>query len=131
MPSYALLPRLFRFAGVGIVVAGVFMGLNWVLDPVVGKQAAFLLAYPPALVVHFSLNRWWTFAYREKVTGRQVGEYLAMVAITFLLQWLVFAALARWTRLPGWIEAGVANVAQTAISFLFMQIRIFGRRSSP
>jgi putative flippase GtrA len=121
-----LLPKLLRFAIVGIIVAGVFMGLNWLLAPAVGKQAAFLLSYPPALAVHFWLNKWWTFASRGGATRRQIGEYLVMVAITFLLQWAVFNALSRWTRLPGWLEAGLANVAQTAISFLFMQARIFG-----
>jgi putative flippase GtrA len=130
MPSRTLRQKLLRFAAVGVVVAAVFMGLNWVLGPAVGKQAAFLLSYPPALAVHFCLNKWWTFSSREAVTGRQVGEYLAMVAVTFLLQWAVFTALSRWTRLPAWLEAGLANVAQTAISFLFMQARIFGNRSN-
>jgi putative flippase GtrA len=94
----------------------------------VGRQAAFLLSYPPALAVHFGLNRRWTFASREAVTGRQVGEYLGMVGITFVLQWSVFTALSRWTRMPGWAEAGLANIAQTAISFVYMQLRIFGER---
>jgi putative flippase GtrA len=126
MSSRALLTKLLRFAVVGLLVAAVFMGLNRLLGPAVGKQGAFLLSYPPALAVHFWLNRWWTFTSRTAVTGRQVGEYLGMVAITFVLQWGVFNALSRWTQLPGWLEAGLANVAQTAISFVFMQLRIFG-----
>jgi putative flippase GtrA len=128
MPSRALLMKLLRFGAVGVVVAGVFMGLNRLLDPVVGKDAAFFLAYPPALAVHFCLNKWWTFDSRTTVTRRQLGEYLAMVAVTFLIQWTAFKALSRWTRLPGWLEAGLANVAQMAVSFLFMQVRIFGVR---
>jgi putative flippase GtrA len=125
MLSRVLVIRLARFAAVGVAVAAVFMGLNWLLGPWVGKQAAFLLSYPPALAVHFCLNKWWTFSDRKTVTRRQIGEYLAMVGVTFLLQWSVFTALARWTTLPAWLEAGLANVAQTAISFLFMQARIF------
>jgi putative flippase GtrA len=128
MPSRALIAKLLRFAMVGLAVAGVFMGLNWLLEPHVGKQAAFLLSYPPALAVHFCLNKWWTFDSRDAVTGRQLGEYLGMVAVTFVIQWAVFTALARWTRLPGWLEAGLANLAQTAISFVFMQARIFAKR---
>jgi putative flippase GtrA len=126
MPSRALLLKLVRFGAVGLIVAGVFMGLNRLLDPRVGKDAAFFLAYPPALAVHFCLNKWWTFESRKQVTRRQVGEYLAMVAITFVIQWSAFRALSEWTRLPGWLEAGLANVAQIAVSFIFMQVRIFG-----
>jgi putative flippase GtrA len=128
MPSRALFFKLLRFGAVGLIVAGVFMGLNRLLDPAVGKDAAFFLSYPPALAVHFCLNKWWTFESRATVTGRQLGEYLAMVAVTFLIQWTAFKALERWTSLPGWLEAGLANVAQMAVSFLFMQARIFGSR---
>ena len=128
MVNRALVIRLLRFAAVGVIVAGVFMGLNWLLAPHVGKQVAFLLSYPPALAVHFCLNKWWTFDCQTTVSRQQLGEYLAMVAVTFALQWAVFTALARWTHLPSWLEAGLANVAQTAISFTFMQVRIFGAR---
>ena len=124
----AMIPRLIRFGVVGLIVAGVFMGLNWLFGHAVGKQVAFLLSYPPALAVHFFLNKAWTFEHRHAATRRQVGEYLAMVAITFLIQWAVFSALSLWTRLPSWLEAGLANVAQIAVTFGFMQVRIFGAR---
>jgi putative flippase GtrA len=128
MPSRALVQKLVRFGVVGALVAAVFMGLNWLFGHAVGKQAAFLLAYPPALAVHFCLNKWWTFEQRQAATRRQVGEYLAMIAITFLIQWAVFGALSHWTRLPAWLEAGLANAAQVAVTFGFMQVRIFGAR---
>jgi len=128
MPSRVLVARLLRFAAVGVIVAGTFMGLNWLLGRGMGRQAAFLLSYPPALALHFCLNKWWTFDSQRTDTTRQVGEYLGMVAVTFLLQWAVFTALARWTQLPAWLEAGLANVAQMGVTFLFMQIRIFGAR---
>lgn len=130
MLSRSLVRRLVRFVVVGVIVAGIFMGLNWAWGHLVGRQVAFLLSYPPALGVHFCLNKWWTFGNQQSVTGRQVGEYLVMVGITFSLQWIVFTALARWTTFPAWLEAGLANVAQTAISYLFMQARIF-RGPSP
>ena len=123
----ALVQKLLRFGVVGILVAAVFMGLNWLFGHAMGKQAAFLLSYPPALAVHFFLNKVWTFEHRQAATRRQVGENLGMVAITFVIQWAVFSALGLWTRLPSWLEAGLANVAQTAVSFVLMQARIFGR----
>jgi hypothetical protein len=57
-----------------------------------------------------------------------VGEYLAMVAVAFVIQWGVFKALSVWTAWPGWLEAGLANAAQMALTFIVMQRRIFGTR---
>lgn len=117
--------KILRFAVVGCVVMAVFMALNWLLGRWCGKQAAFLIAYPPALALHFCLNKWWTFGCRRSDSHRQVGEYLLMVAGTFVLQWGVFAALSAWTPLPGWLEAGAANAAQMGVTFVVMQRRIF------
>jgi putative flippase GtrA len=121
--------KLARFAAVGLTVMAVFMGLNWVLGHWLGEQVAFLVAYPPSVGLHFALNKWWTFSDRSAATRRQVGEYLAMVAVTFVIQWSVFTALQYWTMLPGWIAAGVANLAQMAVSFGLMQVRIFAKRA--
>jgi putative flippase GtrA len=114
---------------VGLVVMLVFMGLNWVLDHELAKQAAFLLSYPPALALHFYLNKRWTFGCRRTDVHRQIRDYLVMVAATFLVQWGVFSALAAWTPLAGWLEAGMANAAQMAITFAAMQWRIFAAPS--
>lgn len=122
---------MLRFAVVGLVVMLVFMGLNWLLGHGLGKQAAFLLSYPPALGLHFCLNRRWTFGCRRPDLHRQVRDYLAMVVATFLIQWAVFSALEAWTPLPGWIAAGVANAAQIAVTFVVMQRRVFAAPSAP
>lgn len=128
-----LFVRLSRFAVVGGAVAVSFMALNWVFERGVGKQVAFFLAYPPSVLLHFCLNKWWTFGCRRSDTRRQVGEYLVMVAVAFVIQWGVFKALSVLTAWPGWLEAGLANVAQMALTFMVMQRRIFGARpvSSP
>lgn len=129
MVNSELFWKLARFAAVGLTVMAVFMGLNWVLGHWLGEQAAFLVAYPPSVGLHFVLNKWWTFSDRSAATTRQVGEYLLMVAVTFVIQWSVFTALRHWTTLPGWIAAGVANLAQMAVSFGLMQVRIFAKRA--
>lgn len=121
--------KLLRFAAVGLAVMVFFMGLNWLFGRVVSEQAAFLCAYPPSVALHFCLNKWWTFDDRRAATKGQVGEYLGMVAVTFLIQLGVFTALRRWTSLPGWLAAGVANVAQMAVSFGLMQVRIFSAKT--
>lgn len=125
----ALFLRMMRFALVGATVMATFMALNWLFGHAFGKQAAFLLSYPPALGLHFYLNKRWTFGCDRSDTRRQVGEYLVMVAATFIVQWAVFTALTNWSTMPGWLAAGLANAAQMGITFVVMQRRIFAVRA--
>lgn len=120
-----LVRRLLRFAIVGGAVMVFFMGLNWLFGRWVGAIAAFFLAYPPALALHYSLNKWWTFGCERTDTAKQVSEYLAMVAVTFVVQYAFFWLAHRWFGLPGWFSAGVANAAQMALTFVIMQRRVF------
>lgn len=120
-----LVRRLLRFAIVGGTVMVFFMGLNWLFGRWVGATAAFFLAYPPALALHYSLNKWWTFGCGRTDTAKQVSEYLVMVAITFVVQYAFFWLAHRWLGLPGWFSAGVANAAQMTLTFVIMQRRVF------
>ena len=122
--------RLCRFAVVGLMVMLFFMGLNWLFGHWLGFIGAFLAAYPPALGLHYALNKWWTFGCARTDTGRQISEYLGMVAITFVVQYGFFWLAHEQWGLAGWVSAGVANAAQMALSFLIMQRRVFaGTRS--
>jgi putative flippase GtrA len=120
-----LIRRLVRFAVVGGTVMFFFMGLNWVLGRVISATAAFLLAYPPALALHYSLNKWWTFGCERTDVMRQVSEYLAMVAVTFVVQWAFFWLAHDQLGLAGWLAAGIANAAQMALTFVIMQRKVF------
>lgn len=117
--------KLVRFAIVGLIVMFCFMGLNWLFKHRFGAQVSFLLAYPPAVCLHFILNKIWTFGDHRSAKPRQVSEYLVMVAVTFAVQWLVFTSVVTWTTIPSWIAAGIANAAQMAITFMVMNRRIF------
>ena len=120
-----LLKQLVRFAVVGGTVMVSFMALNWVLAPQLGAQRGFLVAYPPSVALHFALNKWWTFGDTRRDAGRQVAEYLAMVAVTFVIQWAVFSAMEAVTTLPSWFNAGVANAVQMGVTFAVMRWRVF------
>jgi putative flippase GtrA len=117
--------RVARYAVVGVLVMAVFTSLNWLLGHWFGKDVSFILAYPPAVSLHFWLNKKWTFGCVRTDAARQVSEYLLMVLITFLIQAAVFKVLTATTSLPGWAAAGGANAAQMAITFFAMQFRIF------
>lgn len=117
--------QVFRFVVVGGTVMVFNVSLIWLLGHWLGRQASFLLAYPPTLAMHFSLNKWWTFGCRRTDTARQVTEYLIMVAVTFVIQWAVYTALCALTSLPGWMCAGAAIAAQMAVTFVMMRQRVF------
>ena len=126
MPAlHPMVGRLVRFGAVGLTVMLVFMGLNWLLGHWMGKDASFLVAYPPALALHFWLNKTWTFGSTRKDSARQVSEYIVMALVTFVIQACVFKGLTSRTSLPGWAASGVANLAQVLLTFLAMQFRIF------
>lgn len=120
-----LIQRLFRFAAVGAIVMVFFMGMNWLLGLAVSPTLAFLIAYPPALALHYGLNKWWTFGCERTDTARQVTEYLVMVAITFVVQYAFFWLMNHRLGLAGWLSAGIANAAQMALTYGFMTFRVF------
>jgi putative flippase GtrA len=125
MLSSEMARRILRYAVVGVVVMGVFTGLIWLLGHWLGKYASFILAYPPAAGLHFWLNKHWTFGCKRTDAKRQMTEYLLMALSTFMVQAAVFALVTHFTSLPGWIAGAIANAAQTVITFLVMQYRIF------
>jgi putative flippase GtrA len=125
--------QLVRFGTVGALVTGCFMGLNAAFTRGLGwpAQVAFLAAYPPALGLHFTLNKLWTFGDRRATTVRHVREYLLAAVITFLIQWPAFTLLQAVCHLPGWLAAGGANVLQMCVSFLLLRRRVFKVSSAP
>jgi len=114
-----------RFGLVGVVVMLCFMAMNALFGRFMSAQAAFFAAYPPALGLHFLLNKRWTFQDRRATSGRHVAEYLHAVVVTFLIQWPVFALGVHLLGWKAWFAAGVANVAQMTASFLLLQLRVF------
>jgi len=125
MPQSESIRRIVRFGVVGVAVMLCFMALNWLFGRVLSAPAAFFAAYPPALVLHFLLNKLWTFDDQRATSGRHLAEYLHAVVVTFLIQWPVFVVCLHLLGWKAWLAAGVANVAQMTASFLFMQLRVF------
>lgn len=120
-----LLLRLVRFGLVGGTVTSCFMALNWLLAPRLGTDAAFLAAYPPTVLFHFCLNKWWTFRDRSEVGRRQVSEYLLMTVVAFLIQAGGFKLLTHFTPIPSWLASGLSTVAQMVLAFAMMHLRVF------
>ena len=118
-----------RFAVVGICVAIFFMLSNAILGKMFSAELAFVLSYPPALALHYGLNKYWTFKDSQRANITQIAKYFAMVVITFALQAGIFkVARVAFPELPAWIAAGVANVLQLLVTFTVMRYFIFSPR---
>lgn len=123
--------RIVRFGMVGGIVTGAFMGLNWWFARWIGADWAFLAAYPLAVGLHFCLSKWWTFGDRTAVAGRQLSEYVAMMVTVFLVQAALFKGLTAGLGIAPWLASGLAAVLQMALSFAWMQRRIFHAPGRP
>jgi putative flippase GtrA len=119
--------RIVRFGCVGVVVALFFAGLNALFGRAfgLGPQLSFFIAYPPALALHFLLNKLWTFGDRTTTSHHQLGEYAFSVIVTFLIQWPSFLLLQKGLGLPGWVAAFGANLMQMSVSFALLRWRVF------
>jgi putative flippase GtrA len=119
--------RIMRFAAVGGIVTVFFMALNALFGRVAGlrPEVAFLVSYPPALALHFFLNKLWTFGDKSSTTHHQLGEYLFSVVVTFLIQWPAFTLLQKVLGLPGWVAAGGANLLQMSASYALLRWKVF------
>jgi putative flippase GtrA len=119
--------RLVRFGAVGGIVTVCFMGFNALLGRGLGlaPSVAFLVAYPPALFLHFTLNKLWTFGDARSTSSRHLAEYFYSVVVTFLIQWPSFLLLQSVLKLPGWAAAGGANIVQMSASYALLRLRVF------
>ena len=114
-----------RFAVVGLLVMCVFMVLNRIFNSIMSEQAAFFCSYPPSVLIHFLLNKFWTFSDRKKVDISQFGSYFITVCMTFIIQWSVFTAILFWFSWPAWVAAGIANISQISVSYIMMKVKVF------
>lgn len=117
--------RVLRFGIVGGAVMLCFMALNWLLGLVLSAQQAFFAAYLPALGLHFFLNKLWTFNDQRALSRQHLLDYLSSVVVTFFIQWPIFALGLHFFGWQAWLAAGLANVAQMTVSFLFLHWRVF------
>src|SRR4051812_16954215 len=77
--------RLFRFLVVGGTAAGVQFSVLALARNFWNSYAAFTLGYAFSTLVHYGLNRFWALPSQRVDTGRQFGEYLLTVALSYLI----------------------------------------------
>ena len=119
--------RLVRFLIVGggsaLIQVAVLRGLRSRL----GETVAFTISWIVSTTTHYFANRFWALPSPRDDTGRQFGEYLVAVALSYLINLGVFKLLrVRFKLSPTW-AALWAVPPSTIVVFLILNYRVFGR----
>lgn len=125
LPDRATRLRIMRFLVVGggaaVVQIVAISGLKyWMSDSV-----AFTVSWIISTITHYLANRFWAMPSTRNDSGRQLGEYLFTVALSYVINLLAFKACREWLGL-GMEWATVAAVPpSTVVVFLMLNYRVF------
>jgi putative flippase GtrA len=117
--------RFLRFIASGLAVMFTQVGTLALLARCWSNSAAFIGSYALAVVVHYSLNRFWALRSSRTDHAKQTGEYALTVAGSFVVNFCLFQVGLRFFHLtPAW-AALVTNPPTTLIVFLMLNFRVF------
>lgn len=117
--------RLFRFIFSGLTVMGVQVGCLALLTHWWNRSLAFIVSYAFAVLVHYSLNRFWALKSKRTDVARQAGEYAITVLASFVTSFSLFTVASSMLSLsPVW-AAILTNPPTTIAVFLVLNFRVF------
>jgi putative flippase GtrA len=119
--------RLLRFLVVGAGSALVQVVVLRALRVRIGETFAFTVSWVVSTTTHYFANRFWALPSARSDTGRQLGEYLFAVGVSYLINLAVFKLLrVRFKLSPTW-AALWAIPPSTIVVFLLLNFRVFGK----
>lgn len=117
--------RLFRFLAVGGGTALVQLAVLWVLRPYMAENLAFSFSWVVSTATHYCANRFWALPSARHDPGRQFGEYLFTIALSFGINLAAFR-LCRDAFGLGLMWSTVwAIPPSTVVVFLLLNYRVF------
>lgn len=117
--------RFLRFLVAGSTVMAVQVGSFWLFEKWWSVSLAFFFAYVLALVVHYSLNRFWALPSSRTDALRQGGEYLLAAVGSFALNYLLFHLGLKAFGWPPVVATLIAAATASVIIFLVLNFRVF------
>jgi len=90
---------------------------------------AFSAAFAAATVTHYCLNRFWALPSERRDSGRQLGEYLLTVALSYGINLGVFKVAHDFFGLGVMAAAVCAVPPATIVVFLVLHHRVFRARA--
>lgn len=89
-------PPVVRFLTLGGVAAGVNLVARWLLQPMVGFEAAVALAYVCGMVVAYNLFRLFVFGASGRSVASEAWRFTVVNLVSMVLVWLISVTLARY-----------------------------------
>ena len=121
--------RFFRFVMVGGVVAVVQFAVIAAVQNYWTPNVAFTGGFTVATLTHYLLNRFWALPSKRGDAGRQFGEYLLTVAVSYLINIGGFNFSRAVLGLSVMWSAACAVPPATLVVFLLLNYRVFSARS--
>jgi putative flippase GtrA len=119
--------RLLRFLVVGGGSALVQVAVLRALKSRMGETIAFSISWVVSTTTHYFANRFWALPSARSDTGRQFGEYLVAVALSYAINLAVFKLLRLRFGLSATWAALWAVPPSTIVVFLLLNFRVFGQ----
>jgi putative flippase GtrA len=120
----------FRF-GRFLVVGGSAYAVQWLtmraFAPWFVTNVAFTLSFACSTTTHYALNRFWALPSSRQDSWRQLGEYLATAALSFVINFALFRACLDFFGLGKLWATAIAVPPSTIVVFLLLNFRVFRR----
>ena len=116
--------RLLRFLVVGGGSLGVQLATFWALAGWVNDTLAFSVSWLVSTGTHYLANRFWALPSTRHDAGRQLGEYLFTVTVSWVINTAAFKALLALGLNAYWAVA-CAVPPSTIVVFLMLNYRVF------
>jgi len=130
LPDSETRRRVLRFLVVGGGSAGVQFAVLALLRGVMGETLAFSSSWVVSTMAHYLANRFWALPSARTDSGRQLGEYLFAVGLSYVINLAAFKFCTVWIGLGVMWAAFWAIPPSTVVVFLILNYRVF-RASRP
>lgn len=125
MPSHKARGRLVRFLAVGGGTAAAQFGLLAALKGRLHDTTAYTISWLLATALHYLANRFWAFPSTRHDTGRQFGEYLFTIAVSFVINFGCFRLFHHTFGLDVMWATFWSVPPATIVVFLLLNYRVF------
>ena len=117
--------RVVRFLAVGGATAIWQVAILWVLKHWMSETLAFSLSWVISTATHYLANRYWALPSARLDSAKQFGEYLFTVAVSYVLNLIVFKLCREGLGMPAEWAALCAIPPSTIVVFLLLNFRVF------
>lgn len=117
--------RLFRFLFVGGGTALMQLAVIAVLKWWMSDTLAFTISWVVSTATHYVANRFWALRSARRDGGKQFGEYLFTIAVSYVINLMAFKLCRDLLGLSVEWSTVVAIPPSTVVVFLMLNYRVF------